>query len=273
MARITWPGTTEGTARAAAPRRGAHAVVFPTGPRARSSPWTRIGVVVIGLFGAWVLWGASAPRGHPGLGPGPTAWWPSAAESLRADTNDTLRPVLEEPARRPTLARNGATLLAHAGVPETRSPAPRAAAEAPPPPRAAPARRPTPRVARPAPVRAPRAVAFRGERDEGTDEEIVPPPTPPSEPDTDRPASRVAAPPRPGVAYLAVGSLPWGQLYVDGQHAGNTPALSLPISAGYHRVRVSRAGFAPFDTTIAVTAGSQVRLAGITLRPCTGDSC
>ena len=84
----------------------------------------------------------------------------------------------------------------------------------------------------------------------------------------------VAGSPRPargGAAVVAPGRLfvsatPWGQLYVDGRLMGNTPKADLPISAGWHRVRVVHDGFEPFEQTIQVPAGQDVRLTSIVLR-------
>jgi len=83
-----------------------------------------------------------------------------------------------------------------------------------------------------------------------------------------RPATVAARrPPRllaPG--RLFVSATPWGALYVDGRPMGNTPKAGLAIAAGWHRVRVVHDGFEPFEQTIQVPAGQDVRLASIALR-------
>lgn len=65
---------------------------------------------------------------------------------------------------------------------------------------------------------------------------------------------------------LFVSATPWGELYIDGRLVGNTPKAELAIAAGRHQVRVVRDGFEPFEQTIQVPAGRDVRLTGIALQ-------
>jgi hypothetical protein len=62
-----------------------------------------------------------------------------------------------------------------------------------------------------------------------------------------------------------VNSTPWGQLYIDGQLVGNTPQANLVVPAGAHRVRVVRDGFQPFERTVQLAPGQELRLTDIAL--------
>jgi hypothetical protein len=76
----------------------------------------------------------------------------------------------------------------------------------------------------------------------------------------------VAAPAAPPPGRLFVGASPWGSLYVDDSLIGNTPQLAVAVPAGWHRVRIVRDGFLPFEQRVLVAAGADVRLTGIVLR-------
>jgi serine/threonine protein kinase len=84
------------------------------------------------------------------------------------------------------------------------------------------------------------------------------------------PPARVSVPRRnassgaPG--RLFVNAIPWGQVFVDDASIGNTPRVAVPIPPGTHRVRVSRDGFEPFERTVQVAPGQDVRLTDIVLR-------
>lgn len=99
------------------------------------------------------------------------------------------------------------------------------------------------------------------------------PPVPPRlvpKPIKRAPPARVSAPRRnassgaPG--RLFVNAIPWGQVFVDDAPIGNTPRVAVPIPPGTHRVRVSRDGFEPFERTVQVAPGQDVRLTDIVLR-------
>jgi serine/threonine-protein kinase len=83
-----------------------------------------------------------------------------------------------------------------------------------------------------------------------------PPPPPPRAP---RPA-----PLAPG--RLFVSATPWGELYLDDQPVGHTPRAKVSIAAGSHRVRIERDDFEPFEQTIEIRPGQDVRLTGVVLR-------
>jgi predicted Ser/Thr protein kinase len=69
------------------------------------------------------------------------------------------------------------------------------------------------------------------------------------------------------VGHVWVSADPWGELYIDGTYAGNTPALNLPLGAGSHVVRVQREGYVTFERRVELTAGQELRLTDIVLRP------
>jgi hypothetical protein len=73
------------------------------------------------------------------------------------------------------------------------------------------------------------------------------------------------APAEPG--RLFVNANPWGQLYLDGNLIGNTPRAGVPVAAGTHVVRVVREGFEPFERTITVGSGQEIRMTDIVLTP------
>lgn len=89
------------------------------------------------------------------------------------------------------------------------------------------------------------------------------------------PPRRRTAPPPPRASDVArplaspgrlfVNATPWGEVYVDDALIGNTPQVSLPVLAGAHRLRVVRDGFEPFDLTIRVAAGQELRFTDIVL--------
>ena len=75
----------------------------------------------------------------------------------------------------------------------------------------------------------------------------------------------VDAPVVPG--WLSISTTPWGLLFVDGRLVGNTPQLNVALSPGPRRLRIERAGFVPFDTTITVASGTTILLTRVTLTP------
>jgi hypothetical protein len=52
---------------------------------------------------------------------------------------------------------------------------------------------------------------------------------------------------------------------VDDVLVGNTPKGALPVMPGTHRVRIMRDGYAPFERTIGVASGKDLRLTDIVL--------
>src|SRR5439155_14960528 len=79
---------------------------------------------------------------------------------------------------------------------------------------------------------------------------------------TDSAARRPA--PQPG--RLFVNATPWGLVYLDGVLIGNTPKTDISVTPGTHSLRVARDGFEPFERTLRVGPGEDVRLTDIVLR-------
>lgn len=95
----------------------------------------------------------------------------------------------------------------------------------------------------------------------------LPPPRDTSPRTFRRPTLPPLTPPAPvEPALLFVNAMPWGRLTVDGTALGDTPKARIALVPGTHRIRVERDGYVPFDTTIAVGAGQEIRLTGIVLR-------
>jgi hypothetical protein len=86
-----------------------------------------------------------------------------------------------------------------------------------------------------------------------------------SPPQEETPPTRVVRPLAPGALY--VNATPWGQLYIDGRLIGNTPKGNLRIDPGTHTIRVVRFGFEPYERTIRVAPGQEIRMTDIVLQP------
>ena len=66
---------------------------------------------------------------------------------------------------------------------------------------------------------------------------------------------------------LLVRSTPAGaRVFVDGREQGRTPATVLDLAKGAHRLRVVRAGYAPDDRRIVVTAGRSTQSVTVELK-------
>ncbi len=68
------------------------------------------------------------------------------------------------------------------------------------------------------------------------------------------------------LGFLYVASAPWGTLSLDGERTGYTAVAAAPVAAGPHRLRIERAGYAPFDTVLTVARDQRLRLGTIRLR-------
>jgi len=96
-------------------------------------------------------------------------------------------------------------------------------------------------------------------------------PAPTSAPSTPRPrAAPVVRRPTPlpplASGYLAINSMPWAVLSVDGRVVGNTPQRGIPVSAGRHLMVLARDGFETHRTWITVQPRDTVRITGIVLQ-------
>lgn len=128
-------------------------------------------------------------------------------------------------------------------VPAKAAPAPPTALPTPPPPPAPP---PQPAVAPPPqPAAAPEAPP-------------APSPPPPAAPEPRRTKRTVAAG-APGT--LRVNSMPWSQVYLDGQLLGNTPLQGVNVAPGTHSLRLVNPQFSMIKTrTVKLAPGEVVTL-------------
>jgi hypothetical protein len=67
-------------------------------------------------------------------------------------------------------------------------------------------------------------------------------------------------------AHLYINATPWGLLFIDDRPMGNTPRADLQIPPGMHRIRITRDGYLPYETEIAIEAGETLRLTDIVLQ-------
>jgi serine/threonine protein kinase len=66
-------------------------------------------------------------------------------------------------------------------------------------------------------------------------------------------------------AHLFLNATPWGLVFIDDEHVGHTPMEAL-VTPGYHVIRISRDGYAPFQREIAIESGEKLRLTDIVLQ-------
>lgn len=64
---------------------------------------------------------------------------------------------------------------------------------------------------------------------------------------------------------LSVQTYPWGAVYVDDRFVGNSPLVRVRVSPGEHTIRIERAGYEPYVTTLSVRPGEALRLTGVVL--------
>ncbi len=67
-------------------------------------------------------------------------------------------------------------------------------------------------------------------------------------------------------AHLFINATPWGLLFIDDRPMGNTPRADLQVPPGMHRIRITRDGYLPYETEIAIEAGETLRLTDIVLQ-------
>lgn len=67
------------------------------------------------------------------------------------------------------------------------------------------------------------------------------------------------------LAHLSLVSVPSGKIVIDDSIVGATPK-SLSIPAGTHKIRISREGYLPYETTIVILAGEYLRITDIVLK-------
>jgi serine/threonine-protein kinase len=70
---------------------------------------------------------------------------------------------------------------------------------------------------------------------------------------------RRAAPPAEPQGFLTIAADPFGQVYIDGVDAGQTPLVEYTVKPGRHTVRIEHAGFKTISETVQVDASNTVR--------------
>ena len=72
---------------------------------------------------------------------------------------------------------------------------------------------------------------------------------------------RPPAPEVPAEATVMLAISPWGEVYVDGKHAGVSPPLStLRLEAGKHNVEIRNRAFAPYRDTVYLRPGQSLKI-------------
>jgi len=72
-------------------------------------------------------------------------------------------------------------------------------------------------------------------------------------------AKRQTAPAVEARGFLTIAADPFGQVYIDGVDAGQTPLVEYAVKPGRHTVRIEHAGFKTITETVLVDAGNTVR--------------
>jgi serine/threonine protein kinase len=67
-------------------------------------------------------------------------------------------------------------------------------------------------------------------------------------------------------AHLFINSTPWGVLSVDDKVIGNVPQADVKVPPGTHTIRITRDGYLPYETIIAIEAGEKLYLTDIVLQ-------
>jgi len=70
---------------------------------------------------------------------------------------------------------------------------------------------------------------------------------------------RQQAPVAQAQGFLTIAADPFGQVYVDGVDAGQTPLIEYAVKPGRHTIRIERAGFKTKTETVQVDASNTVR--------------
>ncbi len=79
------------------------------------------------------------------------------------------------------------------------------------------------------------------------------------------PSGPTAAPVAAEMGLLFINASPWGEVFVNDELLGTTPLAALPVAPGEHTIRVVREGYQPFERTVSVAPGQQIRLTNIVL--------
>jgi len=70
---------------------------------------------------------------------------------------------------------------------------------------------------------------------------------------------RRAAPTVEAQGFLTIAADPFGQVYIDGVDAGQTPLVEYAVKPGRHTIRIEHAGFQSITETVQVDASNTVR--------------
>jgi serine/threonine-protein kinase len=78
-----------------------------------------------------------------------------------------------------------------------------------------------------------------------------------------KPAAKPSAQPAAskGKATLTFALVPWGDVYVDGKRAGESPPLTrLKLASGKHKIEIRNRGFAPYRRTVTLKEGQSIKI-------------
>jgi serine/threonine-protein kinase len=82
------------------------------------------------------------------------------------------------------------------------------------------------------------------------------------------PAAVEPAPaPQADPGRLSLSARPWGDVFLDGRPVGQTPLIEVSLAPGRHRLRITRAGFEPYEQDLEVASGQRVVMTDIVLKP------
>jgi hypothetical protein len=75
-----------------------------------------------------------------------------------------------------------------------------------------------------------------------------------------RAAAPAPAPPQNGAVRIQTNP-PWAKVYIDNIERGTTPAITLfPLSAGPHKIRIVKDGFAEYADSLTIRGSDTVLL-------------
>jgi serine/threonine-protein kinase len=80
------------------------------------------------------------------------------------------------------------------------------------------------------------------------------------------PAIEASAAPAVQPGYLWVSSTPWGYLYLDDRNVGATPQPRVELTPGRHQLRIVREGYEPYEQSIEIASGQEVRVTNVQLK-------
>jgi hypothetical protein len=84
-------------------------------------------------------------------------------------------------------------------------------------------------------------------------------PAPPPPPRQGRAQPRPATPATEPPGFLTIAADPFGEVYIDGVDAGQTPLVEYALKPGRHTVRIEHPGFKTVSETVQVDASNTIR--------------